>query len=549
LFAVGQKEKPRNIKVSEFGELWNFNLTPDSKRLVIQNQDSFVCVYDMTTGKRLDTAEKLEVWKTLHWLDENRFASWTPEGTVRVWDSTNGKQVHELKLGQLSAKLRGIAWVRFSRDGKYVAAWETASCGYQSDGYNNYRFRVHQVASGKRIIETTEEQKVFWADFHPDSQTVSVTVNDEFQTFDLGTGKLLQHEKKFGYRAFAFSGDGRSMITFSGSEGRLSVNWNEVATGQQRWGKRVPESSKFDSALNGIDQIMGTDDELGNAVFLCNLGAHNNTLIVRDLATGNEVRTLADRKQGRCALSRNARWLLTRSVQNDSQTLSLYDLREQANDPAGRTFLDAPARMDLSICELAVSNDGKRAVTMSRDRTITVWNLDQLRKLAPPPKPEEKVDLWAILGEENHFGAIWRLHADPKGTLKLFAVKLPAVAKPDARQVEKWIGELGAGEFKVRDAAEKELAAVGESVMGSLQAAIHKPANAEAGERLERLIAKLTPSKVAPEYLRMLRAVEITERLRTPEAVKLLEQWAAGASGASLTVEAAQSLKRIQKQK
>lgn len=547
LFAVGQKEKPRTIKASEFGEIWDFILTPDSKRVVIQNRVHFLCVYDLATGKRLDTAEKLEVWETLHWLDDNRFASWTPAGTVRIWDATTGKQVHELTLGKLSPKLRGIAWVRFSRDGKYVAAWETMYPGYRNDGCDNYCFRVYEVASGKRILETPEEQEIYWADFHPDSKSVSVTVEEEFQTFDLATGKLLQSEKKFGYCAFAFSGDGRSLISYSGSQGRLSVSWHEVATGFQRWEKRVPEDSEFDSALNGYDQIMGTDDEKGRAVFLCHQGAFSMQVIVRDLPTGNEIRTLASIKRGFCALSRNARWLLSLKWKENSQTLSLYDLREEADDPAGRTFLNAP--IDIPARELAVSNDGKRAVTLSQDRTITVWNLDQLRKASPKVQPKEKPDLWAKLGEENHFEAIWKLHAEPDVALKLFAEKLPVVAKADAKQAEKWISELSSSEYTVREAAEKELAALGESAVEYLQAAVSMPANAEAGKRLELLNARLTSLKKSPNHLRMLRVLEITERIGTPEAVKLLEHWAGGAPKASLTVEATRSLSRIRTRK
>ena len=50
---------------------------------------------------------------------------------------------------------------------------------------------------------------------------------------------------------------------------------------------------------------------------------------------------------------------------------------------------------------------------------------------------------------------------------------------------------------------------------------------------------------MTPERLRGIRAVEVLERLATPEARKLVEELARGAEGVRLTREATTTLRRL----
>jgi hypothetical protein len=60
-----------------------------------------------------------------------------------------------------------------------------------------------------------------------------------------------------------------------------------------------------------------------------------------------------------------------------------------------------------------------------------------------------------------------------------------------------------------------------------------------------RLLERLELAPVAGERLQALRAVEVLERVGTPEARRLLETLAGGAPGARLTWEARAALGRL----
>jgi hypothetical protein len=67
----------------------------------------------------------------------------------------------------------------------------------------------------------------------------------------------------------------------------------------------------------------------------------------------------------------------------------------------------------------------------------------------------------------------------------------------------------------------------------------------EARQRIDKLLDKLATLRVPSETLQGLRAVEVLEKLGTPDARKLLERLAQGAAGARLTRDATASLDRL----
>ena len=72
---------------------------------------------------------------------------------------------------------------------------------------------------------------------------------------------------------------------------------------------------------------------------------------------------------------------------------------------------------------------------------------------------------------------------------------------------------------------------------------------AEVRRRLEPLLEKLAREarELPPGQRRGLRALEVLERIGTPEARALVQQLAAGAADARLTLEAQAALKRMAK--
>jgi hypothetical protein len=108
------------------------------------------------------------------------------------------------------------------------------------------------------------------------------------------------------------------------------------------------------------------------------------------------------------------------------------------------------------------------------------------------------------------------------------------------------MAELDADTFEARDRAARELAKLGGMARPALEKALQGRPAAEKRRRLEELLEELKPA-LAPlsgEDLRQVRAVEVLEKAATPEARRLLEEWAGGATGAPLTSEAQAALRR-----
>ena len=120
------------------------------------------------------------------------------------------------------------------------------------------------------------------------------------------------------------------------------------------------------------------------------------------------------------------------------------------------------------------------------------------------------------------------------------------VRSADAERVSELVGRLDAKEFRVREAASKGLADLGESAAIALRAALAAEPNAEVKGRIDALLDPFAPDKPpAGATLRTLRAVAVLERIGSAEAVAVLKELAGGVEGARVTEAAAEALDRL----
>jgi WD domain, G-beta repeat len=179
-----------------------------------------------------------------------------------------------------------------------------------------------------------------------------------------------------------------------------------------------------------------------------------------------------------------------------------------------------------------------RLVTSSRDLTALLWDLTAVRT---PTKP-----LWEALSGDDSldaYKAVCALGADPTGP-DLLRRKIEAVKPARAEDLKRWIADLGADKFAVREAATKSLRELGRQVEPDLRAARDQTMSVEARARLDGLLADIPRERTASELVQA-RAVAAMELARTDAARKLLGEWTAGASGARLTVDAKAALVRL----
>jgi hypothetical protein len=173
----------------------------------------------------------------------------------------------------------------------------------------------------------------------------------------------------------------------------------------------------------------------------------------------------------------------------------------------------------------------------------------RLRRKIPPPS--NSTDCGATLEATMQpkriavFG-VWRLL--PPHRFASCARLRPAPI-PAPKRVAQLLADLDDDDFRVRTAAQKEREMRGESVAAALRSAAAKPNSLEADRRIKDLRDRIQKERKTPsaERIRVLRGVEVLEKIGTSEARRILTDLAGGAAEGQLTEEAKASLQRLAK--
>src|SRR5262249_23988220 len=139
------------------------------------------------------------------------------------------------------------------------------------------------------------------------------------------------------------------------------------------------------------------------------------------------------------------------------------------------------------------------------------------------------------------------LVASPKEAVGWLGSRLRPTAAADPAEVARLLEKLHGNAFKDRAQAQAELEAIGDQLVPYLDKAVAGKLPLEARRRLEVMHAKLTAVALTGERLRLVRAVEVLERIGGPEACGVLRTLADGAPGALATTQAQASLARLGK--
>jgi hypothetical protein len=205
------------------------------------------------------------------------------------------------------------------------------------------------------------------------------------------------------------------------------------------------------------------------------------------------------------------------------------------------------------VVSVAFSPDGDALATGSRDTTALIWDLQEIRSRdalpAAAPDASELDGLWNDLRSDDPVRgrrAVWALVAAPEKSLPLLKARLRPATDDDVQPIRRLILQLDHEEFVVREAASKELADLGAEVETALRHALEGQLSPEARRRIETLLALPEPPTPAGAVQRI-RALQVLEQLRTPEARQLLESVAAGSPWAKQTRDAQGALERLKR--
>jgi WD40 repeat protein len=204
----------------------------------------------------------------------------------------------------------------------------------------------------------------------------------------------------------------------------------------------------------------------------------------------------------------------------------------------------------LSVNALAFAPDGKRLASASDDATALVWDVTRITRPALPArvlKPGEMEKWWLALADDDAavgFAAMRDFAAVPGEAVAWIQARVKPAPPLDVKHVAELLRQLDDDQFEVRDKANGELLQLGESALPLLEKALAGKLSAETRRRLENLHGKLTEVGLHGDRLRFFRAVEVLERIGTPQARAVLQALADGAPEALVTTSARAALKR-----
>jgi hypothetical protein len=204
-----------------------------------------------------------------------------------------------------------------------------------------------------------------------------------------------------------------------------------------------------------------------------------------------------------------------------------------------------------TINAVAFAPDGKTLASASNDTTALIWDFRALQPKAQAPHAwtaKEQEERWQGLKDADAhkaFTAICELTAAPTETVAFLKNQLQPAPAIDLGLVKKLIADLDDAAYKVRQKAATELLKVGERAVPLIHKTLAADPPLEVKKRLEDIHDKLTNTVLTDEKLRHYRAVEVLERIGTPEARHMLEILADGAPGAFVTTTAQAAVSRL----
>jgi hypothetical protein len=204
-----------------------------------------------------------------------------------------------------------------------------------------------------------------------------------------------------------------------------------------------------------------------------------------------------------------------------------------------------------TINAVAYAPDGKTLASASSDTTALIWDMSvaQTKPLAKKALAAKEVEeRWQLLkgaDAAQAFAAMCDLMASPEEAVAYCKDRLHAAPAVDMAMVTKLIADLDDAVYKVRQKATGELLKIGERAVPPIDKVLSGQPPLEVKKRLEDVREKLITVVLTDEKLRAFRAIEVLERIATPEAQRLLQTLADGAPGAFMTTTATTALARV----
>ncbi len=548
----------------------------DGKTLVIGGQQ-MPRFFDAATAKELPLAgggHRGAVSALMVAADGKTTFSRGAEGVLRVWNSDTGAEIRQIP------EPNGTSAVRFSPDGKFVALGNNDGSVRLldvADGKLKRQFKAHQgtiatlafSADGQRLAtrgcydgilrifdvgKGAELKQIVYQDikaanggavfvqtvngqidryplvFSPDGKTIAIFVATQqinvqglpqpqadsncLRFFDTTTGKEVRQIKMppgCSIDHLVYSPDGRLLISENFDK---TVSLWEVASGQER--------SRFGEPIAALPQTHMTGFVVINGI--ARSGPPKAPVGV----------TIATSRDGSLIASPGA-----------NNTIKVFDAS------LGKEIASFRGH-DGAIASLIFAADGKTLVSGGNDTTILVWDLSRLKRPSSGPiaalAPKDFDRLWTELASADAGKAGKTVHTLITGanaSVTLLKDRIHPAAPVDAKKLDQWLRELDSSNFTKRAIAMRELEKLGELAIPALQKILAAEPSLESRRRVAPLLEELTGRNLTAEQIRVVRVIEVLDKIGTVEARQVIEWLAGGDPGSLTTRQARMSIDRL----
>ncbi|MEH2347119.1 MAG: WD40 repeat domain-containing protein [Nostoc sp.] len=316
------------------------SFSPDGKMLASGSDDNTVKLWDTSTGKEIKTltGHTNSVCGVSFSPDGKMLASGSDDNTVKLWDTSTGKEIKTL-----TGHTNSVCGVSFSPDGKMLAS-----------GSDDNTVKLWDISTGKEIRTLTgHTSSVLGVSFSPDGKVLASGSDDNtVKLWDTSIGKEIKTltGHKNGVWDVSFSPDGK--ILASGSADNTVKLWDTSI------GKEIKTLTGHTNLVRGVS--FSPDGKMLAS------GSADNTVKLWDTSTGKEIRTLTGHTNSvrGVSFSPDGKMLASGS---DDKTVKLWDTS------TGKEIKTLTGHTN-SVFSISFSPDGKMLASGSADNTVKLWD-------------------------------------------------------------------------------------------------------------------------------------------------------------------------------
>jgi WD40 repeat protein len=508
---------------------------PDGKQLAWSGSDGVIRVWDVAASKEVLPPTGHRGWIDHFALrpDGKQIATIDYHRTLRTWDTAKQEVIRTVKVDPplyphciAFPHEGGVFVIGDSRSHVAVIDVRGEKKPATTTGPVADRCLYALSLDGHMALATDPWWKVTHLVFDRGSKWVKFTGND-----------LKCHDSRF-------SADGK-YIWVSGWDYLAYV---DVANAKERWrvnGYANPNFVRGSLACSADGRYV--------AAGITSLSADPRESVIRIWETGRgyewKVMKSPHAVVTAAAFSSDNRFLVTASMTPDgglppfntslTRTISLWET-------SSGTELARFTGHDSTIRALAFAPDSRTFYSSSNDGTVLQWDWLGLAN-AETPKINEQT--WSDLASRDRakiYRATQQFTALPKESTAFLSERLqpppPAITRETLARL---LRDLDSDNFKTRDAATRELDALGEQVVGPLEDALKHSPSVEAEKRILLLLKERGAKLYPDDELRRMRAVLVLERIGGPDATRLLETMAASKADVISVRHARAALERL----